>query len=83
MVYPTLLAAVSDVARPEWRASAVGVYRFWRDAGFVVGALLSGVIADLFGLMAAVGVVSGATAVGAGLVAIRMYETRPPTIQAA
>jgi len=83
MVYPTLLAAVSDVARPEWRASAVGVYRFWRDSGFVVGALLSGVIADLFGLTAAVGVVAAVTAVGAGLVAIRMYETRPHAIQAA
>ena len=83
MVYPTLLAAVSDVARPVWRASAVGVYRFWRDSGFVVGALLSGVIADLFGLTAAVGVVAAVTAVGAGLVAIRMYETRPHAIQAA
>jgi len=83
MAYPTLLAAVSDVARPEWRASAVGVYRFWRDAGFVVGALLSGAIADLFGLMAAVGVVAAVTALGAGLVAIRMYETRPHAIDAA
>ena len=83
MVYPTLLAAVSDVARPEWRASAVGVYRFWRDAGFVVGALLSGVIADLFGLTSAVWVVAAVTAFGAGLVAIRMYETRTHAIQAA
>jgi len=77
MAYPTLLAAVSDVARPEWRASAVGVYRFWRDSGFVVGAILSGTLADLFGLAPAVGVVAGVTALGAGLVAIRMYETRP------
>ena len=83
MAYPTLLAAVSDVARPDWRASAVGVYRFWRDAGFVVGALVSGAIADLFGLMAAVWVVAAVTALGAGLVAIRMYETRPHTIEAA
>ena len=46
MVYPTLLAAVSDVAHPEWRASAVGVYRLWRDGGYAVGALLSGILAD-------------------------------------
>ena len=77
MSYPTLLAAVGDVAHPAWRASAVGVYRLWRDAGFVVGALLSGVIADGFGLAAAIWVVAGITAVGAGIVAVRMYETRP------
>jgi len=75
MAYPTLLAAIGDVAHPAWRASAVGVYRLWRDAGFVVGALLSGVIADLFGFVAAIGVVAGITAVGAAIVAVRMYET--------
>jgi MFS family permease len=77
MAYPTLLAAVGDVAHPAWRASAVGVYRLWRDAGFVVGALLSGIVADLFGLVAAIGVVAGITAVGATIVAARMYETHP------
>jgi MFS family permease len=75
MAYPTLLAAVSDVAHPDWRASAVGVYRLWRDAGFVVGALLSGAVADLFGLPAAIGTVAGITAGGAMIVWIRMYET--------
>src|SRR3989442_4797365 len=77
MAYPTLLAAIGDVAHPAWRASAVGVYRLWRDAGFVVGALLSGVIAHLFGLGAAIRVVAGITAVGAAVVAVRMYETHP------
>ncbi len=77
MAYPTLLAAVGDVAHPAWRASAVGVYRLWRDAGFVVGALLSGIIADLFGFVAAIWVVAGITAVGAAIVAVRMYETHP------
>jgi len=77
MVYPALLAAVGDVAHPAWRASAVGVYRLWRDAGFVVGALLSGVIADVFGLVAAIWAVAGVTAVGAAIVAVRMYETHP------
>ena len=57
MVYPTLLAAISDVAHPSWRATAVGVYRLWRDTGFAVGALLAGVVADLAGLEAAVWVV--------------------------
>ncbi len=46
MVFPTLLAAVSDMAHPEWRASAVGVYRLWRDGGYAVGSLLSGALAD-------------------------------------
>ncbi len=82
MAYPTLLAAIGDVAHPAWRASAVGVYRLWRDAGFVVGALLSGAVADLFGadlfgLVAAIWVVAAVTLVGAGIVAVRMYETHP------
>jgi MFS family permease len=79
MAYPTLLAAVGDVAHPSWRASAVGVYRLWRDAGFVAGALLSGAVADLIGLVAAIWVVVGITAVGAAVVAVRMYETHPRT----
>jgi MFS family permease len=75
MVYPTLLAAVSDVAHPAWRASAVGVYRFWRDAGFAIGALLAGVVADLLGLEAAIWTVAALTAASGVIVAIRMYET--------
>ena len=49
MVYPTLLAAIGDVAHPSWRASSVGVYRLWRDLGYAIGALLAGVTADLSG----------------------------------
>ena len=76
MVYPTLLAAIGDVAAPAWRASAVGVYRLWRDLGYVVGALLAGLLADLFGMGLAIGVVAVLTA-GTGVVtAIRMPETR-------
>jgi MFS family permease len=52
MVYPTLLAAIGDVAHPSWRASSVGVYRLWRDLGYAFGALLAGVTADAFGLPA-------------------------------
>jgi MFS family permease len=61
MVYPTLLAAVSDIAHPDWRASAVGVYRLWRDGGYALGALLSGAVADTFGLRTAIGAVAGLT----------------------
>ena len=79
MVYPTLLAAIGDVAHPSWRASAVGVYRLWRDAGFAVGALLAGVVADLLGLGAAIWTVAAITAVSGAVVALRMYETHPRT----
>jgi MFS family permease len=78
MVYPTLLAAVSDVAHPAWRASAVGVYRLWRDAGFAVGALLAGIVADLAGLAAAIWLVAALTGLSGLVVAVRMYETHRP-----
>lgn len=75
LVYPTLLAAVGDVAHPSWRASSVGVYRLWRDLGYAVGALLAGLTADAFGLSTAMWVVSALT-FGSGLVvAVRMRET--------
>jgi MFS family permease len=77
MVYPTLLAAISDVAHPSWRATAVGVYRLWRDTGFAVGALLAGLVADLAGFDAAVWVVAALTAASGLVVAVRMYETHP------
>jgi MFS family permease len=75
MVYPTLLAAIGDVAHPEWRARSVGIYRLWRDGGFAVGALLSGLVADAFGIPAAVGVVAALTALSGLLVAVRMRGT--------
>jgi MFS family permease len=75
MVYPTLLAAIGDVAHPSWRASAVGVYRLWRDLGYAAGALLSGVTADLFGLRAAIWLVAALTFVSGAVVALRMTET--------
>ncbi|MGH7963094.1 MAG: MFS transporter [Candidatus Binatia bacterium] len=78
MVYPTLLAAISDVAHPEWRATSMGVYRLWRDSGYAVGALLAGIVADLLGMEAAIHLVAALT-VGSGLiVAMVMHETRPP-----
>ncbi len=75
LVYPTLLAAVSDRAHPRWRASAVGVYRLWRDLGYAVGAVLSGVIADLFGVVAAIVFVGALTCVSGLVVALRMTES--------
>jgi MFS family permease len=77
MVYPTLLAAVGDVAHPAWRGSAVGVYRFWRDLGYAVGALLAGVLADTFGMPAAIAATGALTAASGILVASRMPETLP------
>jgi MFS family permease len=75
MVYPTLLAAIGDVAHPSWRASAVGVYRLWRDLGYAVGALLAGITADWFGLAAAVWLVAGLTLLSGVIAAVRMSET--------
>src|SRR5215813_840531 len=75
MVYPTLLAAISDVAHPERRATVMGVYRFWRDLGYAVGALLSGIIADLLGMRAAIEVVAVLTLVSGIQVAFRLRET--------
>jgi MFS family permease len=75
LVYPTLIAAIGDVVNPRWRASAVGVYRFWRDLGYAIGALVAGVVSDLFGIAAAIGVISLLTASSGVIVAVRMRET--------
>lgn len=76
MVYPTLLASIGDVAHPSWRASAVGVYRLWRDLGYAAGAIIAGVVADIFGLGNAALVIAGLTFLSGTLVAGRMTETR-------
>jgi MFS family permease len=75
MVYPTLLAAIGDVARPSWRASAVGVYRLWRDLGYAIGALLAGVTADTIGLSGALWVVAAITCLSGVVAAARLDET--------
>lgn len=82
MVYPTLLAAIGDVAHPSWRASAVGVYRLWRDLGYAVGALLAGLTADAFGLNAAMWVVAALTLASGVVAATRMAETLPRGVTA-
>ena len=77
LVYPTLLATIADIAHPTWRASAVGVYRLWRDSGYAIGALVAGISADLIGLRGAVAIVGALTA-ASGLIALRLLvETHP------
>ena len=75
MAYPTLIAAVGDIAHPSWRGAAVGVYRWWRDVGFAVGAVLAGVLADLYSITTAIVVVAAITAASGIDVAVRMTET--------
>jgi MFS family permease len=77
MAYPTLIAAVGDVAHPRWRGAAVGVYRLWRDVGFAVGAVLAGVLADAYSIATAIVVVAAITAASGVDVALRMRETHP------
>ncbi len=78
MVYPTLLAAIGDVAHPTWRARSVGIYRLWRDGGFAVGALLAGILADLASIEVAIYAVAALTALSGGVVIVRMHETHRP-----
>lgn len=76
MAYPTLIAAVGDIAHPAWRGAAVGVYRWWRDFGFAVGAVLAGVLADVYSITTtAIVVIAGITAASGIDVAVRMTET--------
>jgi MFS family permease len=75
MVYPTLLASIGDVAHPSWRASAVGVYRLWRDSGYAVGAVVAGVLADVYSLEIATYGIAALTFASGLVVAVRMRET--------
>jgi MFS family permease len=76
MVYPTLIASVSDASHPSWRARSLSVYRFWRDLGYAIGALSAGVIADLFGAAAAITAIGALTFVSGAVVAAVMTESR-------
>jgi MFS family permease len=77
MVYPTLLAAVSDLAHPAWRASALGVYRLWRDSGYAFGAVVGGVLSDLFSLQVAVLAIAALTALSSAVTFFLLPETAP------
>ena len=74
MVYPSLIAAVSDASAPSWRARSLSVYRFWRDLGYAIGALSAGIIADLFGFQWAIGAVAALTFVSGVIVALQMRD---------
>jgi MFS family permease len=76
MVYPSLIAAVSDASHPSWRARSLSVYRFWRDLGYAIGALSAGIIADLFGMAWAIGSIGALTFLSGALVFVAM-EGRP------
>lgn len=81
MVYPSLIAAVSDASHPTWRARSLSVYRFWRDLGYAIGALAAGLIADAFGFAAAIAAVGGLTFLSGAIVAVAMEHApgaKPP-----
>ncbi len=78
MVYPSLIAAVSDASHPSWRARSLSVYRFWRDLGYAIGALSAGLIADFFGLAWAIGSIAALTFVSGTVVALLMRESPSP-----
>jgi Na+/melibiose symporter-like transporter len=76
LLYPTLIAAVGDISHPDWRGSSLGVYRFWRDLGYGIGALLLGLVADAFGTYEAAFWLTAAAMALSGLwVAMAMEET--------
>jgi MFS family permease len=74
MVYPSLIAAVSDASHPSWRARSLSVYRFWRDLGYAIGALCAGVIADAFGISWAIASIGMLTFLSGIIVAFSMRE---------
>jgi MFS family permease len=79
MVYPSLIAAVSDASHPTWRARSLSVYRFWRDLGYAIGALAAGLIADRFGLAAAISAIAALTFLSGVVVAFTMQSRRART----
>lgn len=83
MVYPSLIAAVSDASHPTWRARSLSVYRFWRDLGYAIGALSAGIIADIFGMAWAIGSVAALTFLSGALVALLMRERASRSIDLA
>jgi MFS family permease len=74
MVYPTLIAAVSDASHPTWRARSLSVYRFWRDLGYAIGALSAGLIADSFGLASAINAIAALTFISGAVAGVLMRQ---------
>jgi MFS family permease len=83
MVYPSLIAAVSDASHPTWRARSLSVYRFWRDLGYAIGALSAGIIADIFGMAWAIGSIAGLTFLSGMVVALIIREKAHDRLDAA
>ena len=83
MVYPSLIAAVSDASHPTWRARSLSVYRFWRDLGYAIGALSAGLIADIFGLSAAIASIAALTFLSGVVVAVFMRERAADSVDLA
>jgi SAM-dependent methyltransferase len=80
MVYPSLIAAVSDASHASWRARSLSVYRFWRDLGYAIGALSAGIIADLFGMACAIGAIATLTFISGLIVALLMRGSTPESL---
>jgi MFS family permease len=83
MVYPSLIAAVSDASHPSWRARSLSVYRFWRDLGYAIGALSAGIIADILGMSWAIGIIAALTFISGVVVALLMRERSAGTLDLA
>ncbi len=81
MVYPTLIASVSDASHTSWWARSLSVYRFWRDLGYAIGALSAGIMTDLFGAASVIAIISALTFVSGALVAVVMKAHRQPAQQ--
>jgi MFS family permease len=77
MVYPSLIAGVSDASHPSWRARSLSVYRFWRDLGYAIGALAAGLIADYAGFQAAIAAIASLTFVSGAIVALGLKDRTP------
>ncbi len=83
MVYPSLIAAVSDASHPTWRARSLSVYRFWRDLGYAIGALSAGIIADIFGMAWAIASIAALTFLSGAVVAVLMRERQTRSLDPA
>ncbi len=76
MVYPTLIASVSDASHPAWRARSLSVYRFWRDLGYAIGALSAGILTDMFGAPWAIAAIGALTFASGAVTAVAMREAK-------
>jgi predicted MFS family arabinose efflux permease len=77
LVYPTFLAGIAENTHPADRPQSLGIFRFWRDLGYAIGALLTGIIADRFGYFSAIAFVGILTLVSGIIIQVRMQETHP------